>query len=71
MSTNDTLLEIIGHLGAAQIQRAPSDDKIIAEHIDAALALAQRLRLSLIRIYDDAPMFKVTVALRIDHEAAP
>lgn len=41
----DALLEIAGHLGAAQIQRAPSDDKIIAEHIDAALVIAQRARL--------------------------
>lgn len=40
----DALDEIIGHLGAAQIQRAASDDKIIAEHIDAALDAAKRLR---------------------------
>jgi len=30
------LLEIIGHLGAARCQRAPSDDAIIAGHIDHA-----------------------------------
>lgn len=40
----DALDEIIGHLGAAQIQRAASDDKIIAVHIDAALDAAKRLR---------------------------
>jgi hypothetical protein len=33
---NTLLEEIVGHLGAARIQRDPSDDKIIAEHIDAA-----------------------------------
>lgn len=44
MSTEETLLEIIGHLSAAKMQRAPSDDKIIAEHIDAALAIATKLR---------------------------
>lgn len=32
---------IIEHLGTAAIQRAPSDDKIIADHIDAALAHAK------------------------------
>jgi hypothetical protein len=35
------LEEIRAHLGAARIQRAPSDDKIIAEHIDAAFELAR------------------------------
>lgn len=44
MSTEDALIEIIGHLGAALMQRAPSDDQIIAEHIDAALAIATNLR---------------------------
>lgn len=33
---------IIAHLGAAAMQRAPSDDKIIADHIDAALSAAKR-----------------------------
>lgn len=37
------LLDIIGHLGAAQIQRAPSDDKIIAEHIDHANEIATKV----------------------------
>lgn len=44
MDTDETLIEIIGHLGAAAMQRAPSDDRIIADHIDAALALATKLR---------------------------
>jgi hypothetical protein len=39
--------EIIGHLGAAAMQRSPSDDKIIAEHIDAALVLASKALASL------------------------
>ena len=30
------LLDAKAHLGAARIQRAPSDDAIIAEHIEAA-----------------------------------
>lgn len=34
------LENIMGHLGAARMQRAASDDKIIAEHIDAALEMA-------------------------------
>lgn len=45
MSDNDikqSLAEIMSHLGAAQIQRAPSDDKIIAEHIDQALDIATK-----------------------------
>lgn len=33
---------IIGHLGAAAVQRAESDDKIIADHIDRALELAKQ-----------------------------
>lgn len=32
---------IIGHLGAAAAQRSPSDDKIVADHIDVALARAK------------------------------
>lgn len=32
---------IIGHLGAADMQRSPSDDKIISDHIVAALAAAK------------------------------
>ena len=34
--------DLRGHLGAAKVQRIPSDDKIIAEHIDAAYDLALR-----------------------------
>ncbi len=37
----DALDEIRAHLGAAKMQRAPSDDKIIAAHIDAALEIAR------------------------------
>lgn len=38
---NHLLTEIMAHLGAAKMQRLPSDDRIIAEHIDAALELAR------------------------------
>lgn len=38
---SDILLEIMGHLGAAKMQRLGSDDQIIAKHIDAALELAR------------------------------
>ena len=31
---------IVGHLGAAKVQRAPSDDTIIAEHIADAYTIA-------------------------------
>lgn len=38
-----TMIENLrGHLGAAKVQRAPSDDKIIANHIDAAYDIALR-----------------------------
>ncbi|RYH67984.1 MAG: hypothetical protein EON54_03225 [Alcaligenaceae bacterium] len=37
------VLEIVGHLGAALIQAAPSDDPIIIEHIRAAHGLALNL----------------------------
>ena len=37
----DDLLEIMGHLGAAKIQRVDSDDNIIAGHIDDALEIAR------------------------------
>lgn len=42
-SPSSMLEEIVGHLGACQIQRAPADDRIIAAHIDAAYALAAAL----------------------------
>lgn len=38
---------IMGELHAARVQRAPSDDAIIAEHIDAAYDSAQAVRRSL------------------------
>ncbi len=44
MSADELLLEIIGHLGAAKMQRIPSDDEIIGEHIDAAYELAKVAR---------------------------
>lgn len=44
MTTEDRLLEIIAHLGAAVIQRAPSDDKIIMDHVQDAHNLAVQLR---------------------------
>ena len=40
--------EIIGHLGTAVVQRAPSDDAIIADHIVCALAHAKAARASLL-----------------------
>lgn len=40
-----TLIEqIIGHLGAAQVQRTTSNDQIIAGHVDDALTAAKALR---------------------------
>lgn len=44
MNTEARLLEIIGHLGAAVIQRAPSDDKIIMDHVQDAYEIALQLR---------------------------
>lgn len=41
MSTTEHLDQIIGHLGAAAIQRSSTDDIIIAFHIDAALLVAR------------------------------
>lgn len=35
--------EILGHLGAAKMQIQPTDDRIIADHIQAAHALALAL----------------------------
>lgn len=35
---------IIGHLGAAAVQRAWNDDRIISDHIDEALAAARALK---------------------------
>lgn len=43
MTTEARLLEIIGHLGAAVIQRAPSDDQIIMDHVQDAYELALKL----------------------------
>jgi hypothetical protein len=39
-ANDDAVLEIVGHLGAALIAAAPSDDPIIIEHIRAAHGLA-------------------------------
>ena len=41
-TAHDLISEIIAHLRAAQMQHAPSDDAIIAEHIDAALQAAKQ-----------------------------
>lgn len=44
MTKNETqLLEIMGHLGAALIQQAPSDDKIIMDHVRDAHEIATKL----------------------------
>lgn len=44
MSEMDLLDQVISHLGAAQVQRAGSDDKLIAGHIDHAHTAARKLR---------------------------
>jgi len=36
MTLKDRVAAILGHLGAARAQRAPSDDTTIAEHVDFA-----------------------------------
>lgn len=41
---NDELLEIIGHLGAADVQSVESDDQIIMGHVRDAYARAIKLR---------------------------
>lgn len=41
---NDDLLEIIGHLGAADIQSIDSDDQIIMGHMRDAYRIAVKLR---------------------------
>lgn len=46
VNTASHLESIIGHLGAAKMQRAPSDDRIIAEHIETALDIATAARRS-------------------------
>jgi len=38
----NAIKEIVGHLGAASRQRSPNDDKIIADHIDDALAIGRK-----------------------------
>lgn len=47
-NSHDALLAaleaVVAHLGAAKMQRAPADDKIIADHIDAALEIAKKAR---------------------------
>ena len=44
MTPDERLLEIIGHLGAAVIQRARCDDEIIMDHVQDAYDLAVKLR---------------------------
>lgn len=38
------LSEIVSELRSASSQRAPTDDRVIAEHVDKALMLAKLLR---------------------------
>ncbi len=45
--TSIYLDRIIGHLGAAAIQRSFHDDHIIGSHIDEALAAARALKTEL------------------------
>lgn len=48
MMTPSVYLErIIGHLGAAAVQRSFHDDRIIADHIDEALEAARELKAEL------------------------
>lgn len=47
MTTSVYLDRILGHLGAAAVQRSFHDDRIIADHIDEALAAARALKLEL------------------------
>jgi len=44
MTQMDPLDEAIGHLTAAAIQLAPSDDQIIADHVRDAVALLLKHR---------------------------
>lgn len=44
MAVNAQLDRIIGHLGCAAIQRAFCDDKIIMDHVDAALEAAREVK---------------------------
>lgn len=46
-TTSVYLDRIIGRLGAAAVQRSFHDDRIIADHIDEALAAAQALKAEL------------------------
>lgn len=41
---SDELLEIIGHLGAADVQSVSTDDQIIMGHVRDAYQLAIKLR---------------------------
>lgn len=50
MNIQSHLDEIIGHLGAAVIQRSSIDDIIIANHIDMALAAAKLAKRELSKI---------------------
>lgn len=47
MTTSVYLDRIVGHLGAAAVQRSFHDDAIIASHIDEALAAARALKAEL------------------------
>jgi hypothetical protein len=43
-AADEHLLEIIAHLGAVLIQTAPTDDKIIIDHVRSAHRLALDIR---------------------------
>lgn len=48
LNTDECLLEIIGHLGAAITQSLPEDDQIIMRHVQSAHDFAVSLRHSLL-----------------------
>lgn len=54
MNVQAYLDTIIGHLGAAAIKRAFYDDRIIAEHIDDALAAARQAKRELTQAKETA-----------------
>ena len=64
--TYDAMLEIIGHLGAALMQAAPTDDAIIIGHIKSAHLLALELHRDA-RVNSSLPL---TSKESIDHGAA-
>lgn len=64
---NELLDQIIGHLGAAQVQHSASiDDDIIARHVADALTAAKALRRECKEQSEDRPTDAVVDAVRAD-----